>query len=269
MPSLPSCGRLRVRKRSIPGLASPIEFSIPTSVSAMRTGVLPSLGSDVTVFVTNASRLRATSGAVSASRHPEALSSTKHRAVDTQTLELAVDLDRAPVTRSVAAGHRRLPGQLSGGNELTDGGEHRLGPAREHVQPRRNELRHERRLDADLGVRHELGRLRVPVRAEAEDRRRPPERLRQVRQGRDPDAATDEERSLDLEAEAVAERAEDVELLSRLECRQCARAGADRVDEERELARRRKTEAHGSRQQAPRRLEHEELPRDAGIEPAP
>ena len=39
----------------MPGLASPIEFSIPASVSAIRSGALPSRGSGVTVFVTNAS----------------------------------------------------------------------------------------------------------------------------------------------------------------------------------------------------------------------
>ena len=61
------------RKRSIPGLASPIEFSIPTSVSAIRTGSFPSRGSGVTVFVTKTSSCRATSGAVRASRQPEAL----------------------------------------------------------------------------------------------------------------------------------------------------------------------------------------------------
>ena len=37
---------------STPGFCSPIEFSIPVSVSAIRTGGLPSRGSRVTVFVT-------------------------------------------------------------------------------------------------------------------------------------------------------------------------------------------------------------------------
>ena len=48
----------------MPGFARPIELSIPTSVSAIRTGAFPSRGSGVTVFVTNASSARATSGAV-------------------------------------------------------------------------------------------------------------------------------------------------------------------------------------------------------------
>ena len=52
---------------------------MPSSVSASRTGALPSRGSGVTVFVTKASSCRAVSGAVSPSRQPEALSSTAVR----------------------------------------------------------------------------------------------------------------------------------------------------------------------------------------------
>src|SRR6476469_9610895 len=115
----------------MPGFASPVELSMPTSVSAIRIGVFPSRGSGVTVFVTNASRPRATSGAVRASRHPEALSSTKHRPFDAEALEYAVDLHRAAVARSVAAGHRRLPGQLGGRRHGAHRFEHRLGPAGE------------------------------------------------------------------------------------------------------------------------------------------
>src|SRR5207302_6407417 len=124
-PSLPSCGKFRVTKRSMPGFARPIELSIPTSVSAMRTGVLPSRGSGVTVLVTNASSERATSGAVNASRQPEALSSMQHGALDAQPFELAVDLHRAAVARAVAAGHRRFPRQLGVRREPTDSLEHR------------------------------------------------------------------------------------------------------------------------------------------------
>src|SRR5207253_5814130 len=74
-PSSRSLGSVSPRNRSRPGLASPIELSIPTSVSAIRTGALPPRGSGVTVFVTKASSERATSGAVSASRQPEAFRS--------------------------------------------------------------------------------------------------------------------------------------------------------------------------------------------------
>src|SRR5207248_5722802 len=147
----------------MPGLASPIELSMPTSVSAMRTGALPSRGSGVTVLVTNASSERATSGAVSASRQPEALSSMQYRSFHAQTLQLAVDLDRAAVARAVAARHRRLPRELRSGCEPADGLEHRLRAAGEHVHSIRDQLGDQGRLDADLCVRQQLGRLGVPV----------------------------------------------------------------------------------------------------------
>src|SRR6266540_2932686 len=113
----------------MPGLASPIEFSIPTSVSAIRTGLLPSRGSGVTVLVTKASRLRATSGAASASRHPDALSSTEHRPLHAQAFQLAADLDRTAVTPAVAARHRGLPRELGRRRDAAHGVEHRFGAA--------------------------------------------------------------------------------------------------------------------------------------------
>ena len=108
------------------------------------------------------------------------------------------------------------------------------------------------RLDADLGVGDERGGLGVPVAAEAEDRRRLPEHLRQVRQRGDADAAADEQRPRDVEVEAVAERAEHVELVAGVEGAERTRAGADRVDQEGELARGREAEAHRPRQHASR-----------------
>src|SRR5947208_6146126 len=146
---------LRVMKRSMPGLASPMELSIPTSVSAIRTGVLPSRGSGVTVLVTNASRLRATSGAIRASRHPEALSSTEHRSFHAETLELPVDLHRAAVAGAVAAGHRGFPRELCLRGKRSDRIEHRFRPAGEHVHPGRDQLGDECWLDTDLSVRDE------------------------------------------------------------------------------------------------------------------
>src|SRR6185295_5074213 len=119
-----SRGRTRSRNASRPGLASPIAFSIPCSVSAIRTGGFPPRGGGVIVFVTNPSSERATSGAVSASRQPEALSSSKDGSFHAQPLQLAVDLDRAAVARAVAAGHRRLPRELRVGGERADGLEH-------------------------------------------------------------------------------------------------------------------------------------------------
>src|SRR2546423_10039958 len=134
----------------MPGLARPIELSMPTSVSAMRTGALPSRGSGVTVLVTNASSERATSGAVSASRQPEALSSMQHRSFDAQTLQLAVDLDRAAVASAVAARHGCLPRELRRGCEPADGLQHRLQAAGEHVHPLRDQLGQQGGLVADL-----------------------------------------------------------------------------------------------------------------------
>src|SRR2546423_8746166 len=113
-----SFGRCSSRKRSRPGFARPIAFSIPCSVSAIRGGALPSRGSGVIVFVTKPSSARATSGPTSASRQPLALSSTEHRPFDAQPLQLAVDLHRAAVAGAVAARHRRLPGELGAGAEV-------------------------------------------------------------------------------------------------------------------------------------------------------
>ena len=104
--------------------------------------------------------------------------------------------------------------------------------------------------------------------AEAEHGRRVLERLGEVRQRRDPDPAADEQRPRHVEAEAVPERPEDRDLVAGLERGERARARADRVDQERELAARREAERHRPRQHAAGRLEHEELARDARIEPA-
>ena len=103
--------------------------------------------------------------------------------------------------------------------------------------------------------------------AEAEHGRRTLERLGEVRQRRDPDPAADEQRPRHVEPEAVAERAEDGDLVAGLERGERARARADRVDQERELAARREAERHRPRQHAARRLEHEELPGMPGSSP--
>ena len=130
----------------------------------------------------------------------------------------------------------------------------------------RHHLGHVRRLDHDLGVRHELARLGVPRAAEAEHRRRIPKPLGEVRQRGDPDPAADEQRPLDVEPEAVAEWAEDRDPVSGLERAERARAGPDRVDQEAELVAGREREAHRPRQQPARRSEHEELSRAAGLD---
>src|SRR5216110_882978 len=127
-------GRWSERKRSMPGFARPIAFSIPTSVSAMRTGGFPPRGRGVTVFVTKASSPASTSGAVRASRQPLALSSRKDRPFHAEALELAADLDGAAVAGAVAARHRRFPSKLRVRGEAPDGLEHRLGAAGENVE---------------------------------------------------------------------------------------------------------------------------------------
>src|SRR5207302_4542752 len=147
--------------------------------------------------------------------------------LDAQTSELAADLDRAAVTRAVATGHRRLPRELRGGGEPPHGFEHRLRTASEHVPFRWDQLGDESRLDAHFGIRHERGRLRVPIAAKPEHRLRPPQLLRQVRERRDSDAASHQERPLYVEAETVSEGPEDRERVSRLERGERARAGAD------------------------------------------
>ena len=52
----------------------------------------------------------------------------------------------------------------------------------------------------------------------------------------DADAAADEQRPLDVEVEAVPERAEHVQLVAGLERAERTRAGPDRIDQEGELA---------------------------------
>src|SRR6266511_2700193 len=123
----------------MPGFASPIEFSIPASVSAMRIGSFPSRASGVTVFVTKTSSEHATSGAKSASRQPLALSSRKNRSLHAETFQLAVDLDRAAVAGAVATRHRRLPGQLGIRAQPADGLQHGRRAAGEKVVATRHD----------------------------------------------------------------------------------------------------------------------------------
>src|SRR5437870_1536068 len=209
---------------------------MPEAVSAIRTGGLPSRGSGVTVFVTKPSNARATAGAVRASRQPDALSSCKDRSFYTKALPLALDLDRAPVARAVAAGHRRLPRELGRGRQPLDRLEHGLGATGEDVVAVADQLRDEHRLDRHLGLRHEHGRLGMPLAPEAEDCGRAAEHPGQVRERRDADATADEERALDVESEAVPERPEDGERVAGTKGTERARPGADRIDQERELA---------------------------------
>ena len=106
----------------------------------------------------------------------------------------------------------------------------------------------------------------MPGRAETEQGRRLPEPLGQVRQRRDADPAADEQRALDVEVEAVAERAEDADLVAAREPGERGRPRADGLEQEGELSWRCEAERHRPRQQPARRLEHEELTREARLE---
>src|SRR4249919_3005729 len=97
--------------------------------------------------------------------------------------------------------------------------------------------------------------------AEPEHGRRVPERLREVRERRDADASTNQQRTRNVEIEAVAEGPEDVDRRSRSECTEGASSPAQGLHEKGQLTGRRQAEAHGTREQATGRLEHEELTR--------
>ncbi len=105
-----SRGSVSARNAARPGLASPIELSIPDAVSAIRGGSLPGRGSGVIVFVTKASSCRAVSGAVSASRQPEAFSSITARSLcDTSSLARSVAVSKTPGASGAGAGHDAAP----------------------------------------------------------------------------------------------------------------------------------------------------------------
>src|SRR5918996_2686836 len=145
--------------------------------------------------------------------------------------------------------------------------EHRLGPAREDVSRVLGKgLGHEHRLDDDLRARKERRCLRMCPAPESEDCLRAAERLREVWHGRDPDATRDEQGALDGEVEPAPERAEHMDRLTWAERAECLGAGADRIDEERELSLGRQAEAHRLRKEAPRSLQHEELAWGPGLQ---
>ena len=225
----------------------------------------------MTVFVTKASSCRAVVGRGRARRGSRSRSggSTSTGPSTQRRCERAVELDDAAVAGAVAARHRRLPGELGGRDERAHRLEHRLGPAREHVAVGRGiasvtstgsittsafgtsaaasawcSLRKPSTAGGRSSASERYGSGAIPI---------PPP----TSSGRG-----------DVEAEAVAERAEDGDLVAGLERGERARAGPDRVDQERELAARREAERHRPRQHPARRLEHEELARDARLEHA-
>jgi len=147
--------------------------------------------------------------------------------------------------------------------------QHRLGPAGENVHGAfGDELCHELGLDTDLGLGNELGGLGLAAGAETEDDRRIPHHLHGVRKGRDPDAAADQQGSLDVGAKAVAERPEDTDRLTPLELAEHARGRTDRIDQKGQLAALGKADRKGPGHDVAGHVEHEELTREPGFERA-
>src|SRR5439155_1294961 len=106
----------------------------------------------------------------------------------------------------------------------------------------------------------------MPGAAEAQDRRWAAELLGQVREGRDSDPAADEQRTLHVEPVAVSEGAEDAEDVATLRGTEGSRPRPDGLEQEGQLPRGSLAEAHRAWQRPPRRLEHEELAGDAGLQ---
>ena len=132
------------RKRSRPGFASPIEFSIPcvglgdpdgrVALARQRRDRLRHEGVELPRDV----------AARSARRGSRTAFSSMHRTgpFDAEALQLAVDLDGAAVAGAVAAGHRRLPGELRArARARATASSIGSGPAREHVVARRHAAR--------------------------------------------------------------------------------------------------------------------------------
>jgi hypothetical protein len=180
---------------------------------------------------------------------------------------VAVDLDDAAVAGSIPARHPGLPSELRTWSPSANRLEHRLRSARKHVAGILwKQLGDEARLDHDLGAWKKTSGLGMAFRPKPEDGGWIAERGSEIRHRRNSDPTCNEERPVDVEIEAVSERAEDMDCLAGSKCAERARAGPDRVDEKRELTRRRLAEAHRTREHSSGRLEHEELTWHSGLE---
>ncbi len=160
--------------------------------------------------------------------------------VDAEPAVVTVDLDDTAVAGAVPARHRSFPGELRTRNPCPEGFEHRFGTAGENVPGiGRNQLGDETRFNDDLGSRKETGGLGMALGAKAQNDGRMTQRRREVRHRRDSDAACDEKRPVNVQIEAVSERAENVNRVAGRERAERARARAYRVDQKRELTGRR------------------------------
>src|SRR5438132_2866013 len=74
----------------------------------------------------------------------------EHGPFHAEALPGTVDLDRAAVAGAVPARHRRLPRELRSRADPPHGLQHRLRPAREHVEPFQATLCYKDRVDDDL-----------------------------------------------------------------------------------------------------------------------
>jgi hypothetical protein len=102
--------------------------------------------------------------------------------------------------------------------------------------------------------------------AESQERRWVAERLCEVWQRSDPHPTSDEQWSLDVEVEAVPERAEDVDRPAGPQGAERLRARPHGLEQERQLTDWRLAKAHRAREKSSGRLEHEELPGHTGVE---
>ena len=181
------------------------------------------------------------------------------------SLRLAADRDRAAVAGAVSARHRCFPRKLCIGRESRDRVQHRLGPAREHVEvvPRLLErLGHERRVDHHLA----FGTSPLPPHGrafEAEKRRWAAEPLRQVRNGAMPMPPPTSSGRSTLRQNPLLSGPRTGQPLAAGGVDERACPWPDGVDQEAELAGPREAETHRARQHPPGRAEHEELARVA------
>ena len=250
----------------MPGFASPIELSIPTSVSAIRTGRFPSRGSGVTVFVTKASSARATSGASSASRQPEALRITRasrHGPSDAEALQLAVDLDgrsrsrrrsrrpSAPPTRAARRARARATAwSIGSGPQARTSWP--LGSARSVTSVGSTTTS----AFGTSAAASACQSLRKPSTAGG-----PPSCSERYGSGAMPMPPPTSSGRSTSSRKPLPSGPRTWSSSPGSSARERPRSRADRVDQERELAGRREAEAHRPRQQPAGRLEHEELAR--------
>ena len=218
----------------------------------------------MTVFVTNTSRARATSGASSASRQPDALkimrppgparprraAAARRRSPRSIRSRRRTRTPSAPPRRAVRRGRARGPPPASARA-------HRRG--RRDLPGRSSVTRVGSTTTCALGTSAAASAcqsLRKPRIAGG-----PPSCCERYGNGATPMPPPTRSGRSDVQPKAVSEWPEDVDLLARLDRCEGSRARPDRLEQERELARRRLAKAHRAWKEPAGRLEHEELAR--------